>query len=292
MRSKACYAISFLIIVSATAYIGPRSRAAGRTLAPPWLVFAPPDEEITFAVPSLPSARIAEVNNNYLQPQQERMLAHCEYSGYGEGLNFIVHSFKAEHPERFAANRVNYVMQFGDFERDLSIDGIVTKLYRTVRQTRNGGFTQRSFRFTTKHHVYLITVITLENSDPVIDHFLASLHSRKDSDVVTQAARPDETVTAEIFSNKEVTRPAIVVWKDEPSYTEAARRNHVVGTVVIDAVFGPDGYVANITIGRGLKDGLNESAIDVARTIRFFPALKDGKPVSQRTSFEYNFNLY
>jgi len=43
---------------------------------------------------------------------------------------------------------------------------------------------------------------------------------------------------------------------------------------------------------RELKDGMTEAAIEAARNIRFFPAEKDGKPVSQWMTLEYNFNLY
>jgi len=50
--------------------------------------------------------------------------------------------------------------------------------------------------------------------------------------------------------------------------------------------------VTNITATKELKDGLTEAAITAARNIRFFPAEKDGKPVSQWLMLEYNFNLY
>jgi len=60
----------------------------------------------------------------------------------------------------------------------------------------------------------------------------------------------------------------------------------------LEATFAADGYVANITVTKGLKDGLTERAIEAARNIRFFPAEKDGKPVSQRMMLVYNFNLY
>jgi outer membrane biosynthesis protein TonB len=60
----------------------------------------------------------------------------------------------------------------------------------------------------------------------------------------------------------------------------------------MEAVFAENGYVTNINVTRGLPNGLTESAVDAARNIRFFPAEKDGKPVSQRTMLEYSFDLY
>ncbi|MDX6695309.1 MAG: hypothetical protein QOF02_3861, partial [Blastocatellia bacterium] len=38
--------------------------------------------------------------------------------------------------------------------------------------------------------------------------------------------------------------------------------------------------------------GLTEKAIAAARQIRFSPAMKDGRAVSQFVQIEYNFNLY
>ena len=48
----------------------------------------------------------------------------------------------------------------------------------------------------------------------------------------------------------------------------------------------------NIIATQELKDGMTEAAIEAARNIRFFPAGKDGKPVSQWMTLEYNFNLF
>jgi hypothetical protein len=41
-----------------------------------------------------------------------------------------------------------------------------------------------------------------------------------------------------------------------------------------------------------LPHGLTERANAAARSINFDPALKDGRPVSQWSMFEYNFNIY
>jgi len=39
-------------------------------------------------------------------------------------------------------------------------------------------------------------------------------------------------------------------------------------------------------------DGLTEKAIEVAKKIRFNPAVKNGAPVSVRGQLEFSFNLY
>ncbi len=95
-----------------------------------------------------------------------------------------------------------------------------------------------------------------------------------------------------IFSGKEVNSKARVLDKPEPTYTEAARKNQITGTVVLRAVFSSGGTVTNIHAVSGLPDGLTERAISAAKQIRFVPATKDGHPVSMWMELQYNFNLY
>jgi TonB family protein len=95
-----------------------------------------------------------------------------------------------------------------------------------------------------------------------------------------------------IFSGKDVNSKARVLEKPEPTYTEAARKNQITGTVVLRAVFSASGAVTNIHAVSGLPDGLTERAIAAAHQIRFVPASKDGHPVSMWMELQYNFNLY
>lgn len=95
-----------------------------------------------------------------------------------------------------------------------------------------------------------------------------------------------------VFSGREVTSKARVLDKPEPTYTEAARKNQITGTVVLRAVFSQSGTVTNISAVSRLPDGLTERAIAAAKQIRFVPATKDGRPVSMWMELQYNFNLY
>lgn len=95
-----------------------------------------------------------------------------------------------------------------------------------------------------------------------------------------------------IHRSSEVDTRVRVMRKPEPSYSSDARDNQITGTVVLRCIFGADGRVRNITVIRGLPDGLTERAIKAARQIKFIPAMKDGRPVSMWMQLEYNFNLY
>lgn len=95
-----------------------------------------------------------------------------------------------------------------------------------------------------------------------------------------------------VFNPREVSQKARILSRPEPQYTEEARKNQVSGTVVLRAVFSSGGQVTNIRAVSGLPYGLTERAIAAARQIRFSPAMKDGRAVSQYIQIEYNFNLY
>ena len=89
-----------------------------------------------------------------------------------------------------------------------------------------------------------------------------------------------------------MTQRAVITHKPEPGFTEEARRNNVTGLVRLRAVLSASGEVANVTVIKGLPDGLTEKAIEAARQIKFRPAQKDGHTVSQYIVLEYNFNIY
>ena len=95
-----------------------------------------------------------------------------------------------------------------------------------------------------------------------------------------------------VFSPDEVTTKARITYKVAPPYTEKARQAGVSGTVRLQVVLAVDGTVQHILVLQALPYGLAEAAVEVARKIKFIPAIKDGRPVSQITRIEYNFNLY
>lgn len=116
---------------------------------------------------------------------------------------------------------------------------------------------------------------------------LANLRAYKDLD---DESKPESERT--IFSVREVTTKARILARANPTYTEEARAALVSGTVILRAVFAADGIVKNILVVQSLSNGLTERAVEAARQIKFIPAVKNGRPVSQFVQIEYNFNLY
>jgi TonB family protein len=95
-----------------------------------------------------------------------------------------------------------------------------------------------------------------------------------------------------VYRAATVTTKAQIVSKPEPLYTEEARHGGISGTVRLRMVLSFDGKVRHILVLRGLKGGLTEMAVEAARRIKFTPATKDGRPVSQFVTIEYNFHVY
>jgi TonB family protein len=125
----------------------------------------------------------------------------------------------------------------------------------------------------------------------------SNVHVERDSQdktiyrcVVPSAADPATATAAEqIFHAKEVTTKARILSKPDPDYTLEARRNGTTGSVVLKAVLSSAGRVDSVQLVRELPDGLTESSVKAACLIRFEPALKDNKAVSQYVLVEYKF---
>ena len=80
--------------------------------------------------------------------------------------------------------------------------------------------------------------------------------------------------------------------KPEPGYPDSARQDGVTGVVRLRAVLASDGEVKYIFPLRSPDYRLTQASVSAARKIKFTPATKDGRPVSQFIVLEYNFNIY
>ena len=88
------------------------------------------------------------------------------------------------------------------------------------------------------------------------------------------------------------TSRVVITYREKAQYTELARLNRVMGTVVLSALFGADGQISDIRVVRQLPDGLTEEAIKAMHKMRFRPATKNGQPVSVRMNIEFSFNIF
>jgi len=104
-----------------------------------------------------------------------------------------------------------------------------------------------------------------------------------------QTAQDQKTPDEKVYEGKEVDTKVKILTKPQADTTWESSRKHVIGVVVLIAVFTGSGEVRDIDVVHGLPAGLTENSIAAARKITFTPATKDGHPVSQKMQLEYSF---
>ncbi|HTB16445.1 MAG TPA: TonB family protein [Bryobacteraceae bacterium] len=85
--------------------------------------------------------------------------------------------------------------------------------------------------------------------------------------------------------------PPRLIRKQEPEYSEEARKAKWQGTVLLSIEVDAVGQVADTRIIRGLGMRLDQKAIEAVRQWRFRPGMKNGVPVSVNVQVEVNFRL-
>jgi TonB family protein len=78
--------------------------------------------------------------------------------------------------------------------------------------------------------------------------------------------------------------------RQQPEYTETARKMGISAVVEIEAVLRRDGTIGNTEVMRWAGFGLDESAVAAVRHLKFKPATMKNLPVSCRALIRYNFN--
>ena len=84
----------------------------------------------------------------------------------------------------------------------------------------------------------------------------------------------------------------IILHRERPRYTNAARKAKEQGIIVLSIEFRVDGTIRVLKIVRGLGFGLNEQAVAAVQKIIFLPQIKDGAFVNMSSNLEMSFNLY
>lgn len=297
--------------------------------APPaaWARYTYPGEELSFEVPEMPLlTHTVRSFGRFPNHKTEKMRVYSLYSG---GVIYFVAAYdkpqQSESLDDFAAYlrgawelAPKGAAALGGFEgkaygvEGLKFRGATTELYGEGRA------------FRTKRHAYFTLALTRESGRPEVGRFLDSLTLGAEPSGERIVAEPkpvpyiaptQQGSTAAAgeggggklvplseagaqgasdapLSPREVTQRPVIVYKPEPGYTEEGRRNNTRGTVALRVILSATGEVRNITVSKGLPNGLTEKAVAAARRMLFFPALKDGQPVSQFVLLEYNFNIY
>ena len=88
-----------------------------------------------------------------------------------------------------------------------------------------------------------------------------------------------------------VTRAPQVIYKEEPEYSDEARKAHFEGVVVLAFDVDTSGRAINIRVVRSLGLGLDEKAISAVTHWKFRPALAGDKTVTAPAEVQVTFRL-
>src|SRR5690349_875717 len=162
-------------------------------------------------------------------------------------------------------------------ETSVNLGGVTGKQYSSADKTQ-----QRTAQFfATEGRLYQFSVHGNLAADEAVKQFFSSIVFGKKAegiDVKDGEGLPFSNPTCDAtVTGRDADTKAKLVMKPEPSYTEAARQNQIVGTVVLKVVFSCNGSVVNIRTVKELPHGLTEQSIAAARKIKYIPAVKDGK---------------
>lgn len=235
------------------------------------------------------------------------------FSSYAGDAVFVVMSFdnaKAKEPLQTFIDKFN---SYGVLRSKLSFSSDVVLDHFAGRQFYlNSEYAHGIVQFyLTDKHAYVFAAVARDEKDSSIQRFLKSLafNDKNKSSDIYESSRAITPATASLaassvasenqnpnlqvaFNPQEVTSPAVIVAMPQPPYTDQARQQFITGTVILRGVLSSTGQVTNLRAVKGLPFGLTEQAIVAAQALKFFPAVKDGRRVSQHVQMEYNFDLY
>jgi TonB family protein len=299
--------------------------AAGGEEAAAWARYTYPGDEFSVELPGMPYVMHTDRGVDRIGMKREKVRVFGRYSG---GVVFFLVAYDRPRSSETFGQFASYLRGSWDVspKGEATLGGFEGRAYEV--KGRAGGRIPQELHgearvFVMKKHAYLALALSQEEARPEVRRFLDSLtlgpnpagERVAESAPVPRFKPPRETDGAPGDSagagsgggegqprlvRPEVGAPArdpnarkaVIVYKPEPAYTEEGRRSVVRGAVRLRVVLSSTGEVKDISVIKGLSHGLTESAVGAARHMLFFPATKDGRPISQHVVLEYAFNIY
>src|ERR1051325_11491820 len=83
----------------------------------------------------------------------------------------------------------------------------------------------------------------------------------------------------------------VAIHRTDPKYTDTARKAHVAGVVIVEAVIDKSGNVDRVKVLKGLEFGLTDQAVEAVKQWKFKPGTLNGEPVDVIFNLTVNFTL-
>lgn len=255
-----------------------------------WQTYKIKGEKVSASFPTHP-AMTTSGRYRYVQRQSltDRMVG-----AYADGVVYGVYTYDNPEPRDSFADFIAENARRDRWDASNATEVKIGRYTGKQYSSKQSNFPWTVQVFAVEYRFYKFTATGAPADDPAVNQFFSSISFDRTGDIEVSDGNgtPFSQRTADVFTGKEVETKARLVMKPEPRYTELARQEQTVGTVVLKVVFSSAGAVDNIQTVKALPHGLTEHAIAAARKIKFIPAVKEGKFVSMWMQLEYNFNLY
>lgn len=223
------------------------------------------------------------------------------YSAYANGVVYFVVVYEAPEKGMLKHTLMNARQYFRSSEIPVTVDGFNGQQFS---KTEEGVYYKTQY-FATKHKIYVISIAARDEGNPAINSFFSSLKlgravSTTDTDAEgastpastkNQTPLPDLSDTGPVLEQGEVTRKAVFVWQP---YLLHLMNSDIApsprGKIKLEMVLRSSGQVTDVRVIKGLSQYVNQKIIERVKYSRFLPAEKDGRPVSVRITFEFNYS--
>ena len=247
-----------------------------------WSRYTVKDEEFSVLLPTLPAMTTTKALRKGDHERQTQRQLETSLDGVLYTIDVYQNPKPRQSLDEFIAAMSADLKYDPASERAFTVDGFSGKEYSA---------TNIIVRFVaTEKRLYRFMVRGPGVERPAAKEFLSSIKLGKNTEAVEVSEGlgiPVESALVDpVYAGKEVDVKARILDSPPPDLSTDAS-NRAAGTVILRVVLAKTGRVENITVIRGLPNGLTEKCIEAAKKIRFKPAMKGGQPVSIWMQLEY-----
>ena len=249
---------------------------------PTWSRYTVKDEEFSVLLPTLPAMTTTKALRKGDRERQTQRQLETSLDGVLYTIDVYQNPKPRQSLDEFIAAMSADLKYDPASERAFTVDGFSGKEYSA---------TNIIVRFVaTEKRLYRFMVRGPGVERAAAKEFLSSIKLGKNTEAVEVSEGlgiPVESALVDpVYAGKEVDVKARILDSPPPDLSTDAS-NRAAGTVILRVVLAKTGRVENITVIRGLPNGLTEKCIEAAKKIRFKPAMKGGQPVSIWMQLEY-----
>ena len=85
------------------------------------------------------------------------------------------------------------------------------------------------------------------------------------------------------------TSPPVLIFAVNPDYDPASEHAGLPGSCLVSLTVDPQGVPHNVQVVKGLSPSMNREALEAAQRSRYFPAIRDGEPVTAVVTQQVSF---